>query len=152
MSLASAVERLRHEITAPTNGTIGIVDALLGIARFCDLRMDGASTQLRLTLTGSGEDQIHEFTFKRPLVRALLDRVSVIVSEDDDRNPSDPYGDEGRVTLLGDPPLIRHVRYVNKPGAQTLEVVAQKTNLNGRNGAVPEQNLTPPTEPSRTRD
>jgi hypothetical protein len=152
MSLASAVERLRAEIAVPTNGTIGIVDALLGIARFCDLRMEGASTRLHLTLTGSGEQQTHEFTFKRPLVRALLDRVSVILSEGPVGDLSNPYEDEGPVTLRGEPPLLRHVRYVNKPGTQTLEVVAQKSELNGRNGIAPEQTLTPPTEPSRTRD
>jgi hypothetical protein len=114
--------------------------------------MEGASTRFHLRLTGLGEPQTHEFTFKRPLVRALLDRVSVILSDDSAENPSNPYGDEGWVTLRGEPPLLRYVRYANKPGTQTLEVVAQKTELDGRNGRAPEQALTPPAEPSRTRD
>src|SRR5262245_54694530 len=103
MSTGDDADRIRAYLAAPTNGIIGLVDILLGISRHVDLRLEGSSTQFRLTLTGQGEVRTHEFTTHRPLVRAMLARVSVLVKEHGAEEPHSPYEGAGVVPLPGEP-------------------------------------------------
>lgn len=155
MSLESALESFRTELSAPTNGIISVVDAMLDIGRHCDFRVDGAPTGFLLTLNTPEGNQTHEFRMRRSLLRAFLTRVAVVVSSTPEALPFKPYENEGQVTLPGEPGAVRYFYYVNRASTQALEVInARPSEVKPRRATrtpvPPTRTPVPPTHQSRT--
>jgi len=150
MNTPTELDRLRDYLSAPTDGIIGLVDAILALSRrWDDVRVEEPGKSLRLKLTGGAGSQDVEFNLRRPLLRAALARVAVIVS-DDRHAPFSPYEGEGEIVLEGEPSTRVHVRWANTTREQSLMLVAVRPAPDRAVNGHHSEPLPRPADPPRT--
>lgn len=115
-------DRLRHALTAPTRGVLGLVDDLLAVSREHGLRLDWQADLCRVRLLGDGLEDTLEVPLRKSVVRAALARIAVLCNE---RKPNSvsPYGGQGELSVGTDPAAVLRVTFMNTADEQRLELV-----------------------------
>jgi hypothetical protein len=122
MSDPSALaSNLTRALTTPTNGVLGLVDDLLSAARDHDLRLRWQAGQCEISAPKAVPPVRVEVPLPKSVVRAALARVAALCNE---RVPNSvtPYRGRGEVAVGASPAAAIHVRFVNTPDEQSLEL------------------------------
>ncbi len=119
---STTLDRLRHVLTTPTNGVLGLVDELLKVARDHGVGLDWKAEHCRVRfVTGSSPVSI-EVPFRKSVFRAALARIAVLCNQ---RKPNSvaPYGGQGEFLIGTDSTTLIRATFVNTPDEQSLELV-----------------------------
>jgi hypothetical protein len=91
-----SLEQLRHVLTTPTRGVLGLVDELLAVAREHCLRLDWKEDRCRVQFREGSSPGLIEVSLRKSVVRAALARIAVLCNQ---RKPNSvsPYGGQGEL-------------------------------------------------------
>jgi hypothetical protein len=121
-----SAEQLRHILTTPTRGVLGLVDELLAAAREHCLRLDWKADHCRVQFREGSSPGLMEVPLRKSVVRAVLARIAVLCNQ---RKPNSvsPYGGQGELLVGTDPATAIRVVFVNTPDEQCLELAPLRT-------------------------
>ncbi|MGL4552396.1 MAG: hypothetical protein ACRC33_14550 [Gemmataceae bacterium] len=118
MNATASHERVLEIFTVPSDGTIGLVDRMLDLARGRSLRVEWRDERLWVHLPSGGAITL---PFRKAVFRAALARIDVLCEQHRAGSVS-PYGGMGKLSA-GDPPTLFRVAFTNTPDEQSLEVI-----------------------------
>lgn len=115
-------EELRHVLTTPTRGVLGLVDELLAVARERSIHLDWKGDHCRVQFReGSTSDSI-DVPLRKSVIRAALARIAVLCNQRK-ANSVSPYGGQGELLVGSNPATTIRVAFVNTPDEQSLELM-----------------------------
>lgn len=117
-----SAEQLRHALTSPTRGVLGLIDELLAVARERSLRLDWKADRCRVQFRESNSPDLIDVPLRKSVVRAALARIAVLCNQ---RKPNSvsPYGGQGELLVGSDPKTTIRAVFVNTPDEQSLELM-----------------------------
>ena len=120
-----AAEQLRHVLTTPTRGVLGLVDDLLVVARGHGLRIDWKADHCRVQFGEESSQHSIEVPLRKSVFRAALARIAVLCNQ---RMPNSvsPYNGQGELSIGSDPTTAMQVVFVNTPDVQSLELTPMR--------------------------
>lgn len=135
-----SVEQLRHVLTAPTRGVLGLVDELLALAREHGLRLDWNADRCQVQFRKSSSQDSIEVPLRKSVVRAALARVAVLCNQYKPNSVS-PYGGQGELLVGSNPATTIRVAFVNTPDEQCLEMMPlrDENGISSPEAAIEEQ-------------
>ncbi len=122
---SSLQEQLRHSLTTPTRGVLGLVEDLLLLSCEHGIRLEWNTDSCRTRFLDSPPGWI-EVPLRKSVFRAALARVAVLCNQ---RKPNSvsPYGGQGELTVGTDNMVALRVAFVNTPDEQTLNLEPLRT-------------------------
>jgi hypothetical protein len=131
-------EQIRHALTTPTGGVLGLVDDLLMVSREQGLSLDWRSDHCRVRFPGGDSPASIEVPLRKSVVRAALARIAVLCNE---RSPNSvsPYGGQGELSVGTDPATVLRVAFVNTPDEQRLELTPVRAGAPSASPPAPDQ-------------
>jgi hypothetical protein len=117
-------DALRHVLTQPTRGVVGLVDDLLTVCRHHRLQLDWQPDRCRARSDGGEWTELADVALPKSVFRAVLARVAVLCNE---RTPNavSPYGGRGELPAGANPREVIKVTFVNNPTEQKLELTTE---------------------------
>ena len=131
---STSPELIRHALTTPTRGVLGLVDELLAVSREHGLQLEWKADHCRVQFREGGPPGSIDVPLRKSVVRAALARVAVLCNQ---RSPNSvsPYGGQGELLVGTDPTTAIRVAFVNTPDEQSLELTPLR---NESRSAMPE--------------
>lgn len=118
---STSSELLRHALTTPTRGVLGLVDDLLAVSREHGIQLDWKADHCRVRFRGGGPPEWIEVPLRKSVVRAALARIAVLCNQWKPNSVS-PYGGQGELLVDPDSTTAMRVAFVNTPDEQSLEL------------------------------
>lgn len=133
MNATASPQNILEIFTVPKNGSIGLVDRLLELARGRSLRVEWRNDQLTVRLP---EMEAIGIPFRKGVFRDALARIDVLC-EQYSRDSVSPYGGMGRLSSGGDQPTVFRVDFVNTMHEQRLELIDEQVLQRFLSGSTP---------------
>ena len=123
---STSPEFLRHALTTPTRGVLGLVDDLLAASCGHGIHLDWKADHCRVRFQEGGPPGWIEVPLRKSVVRAALARVAVLCNR---RKPNSvsPYGGQGELLVGTNPTTAMRVAFVNTAEEQSLELTPLPT-------------------------
>lgn len=124
---------LRRILLQPTNGVVGIGDALVELADAHELHLDWHFESGRVRVFGGCRDILVDEPYRKSVFRAILARVAQICC---DRGPADisPYGGNAEFMTGPSAETLVRVAFVNTPDTQRLDLCWTPASVRSTNG------------------
>jgi len=123
---STSAELLRHVLTTPTRGVLGLVDDLLAAAREHGLQLDWKADRCRVRFRDGVSPGSIEVPLRKSVVRAALARVAVLCNQSKPNSVS-PYGGKGELLVGTDPAAAMRITFVNTPEEKSLELTPPRS-------------------------